>query len=74
MSEIRSQRWVSEQRSDKIGLTLAAVLRKGYWIKKEEAGTKREAMASWTMVGIRQREEEVIRSKIYVKDSGDQIC
>lgn len=65
---------MSEQRSDKIQLTLASALRTGYRDKREKAGTKRESMLSWTKVGMGRREEEVIGPKTYVKGSGNQIC
>lgn len=65
---------VSEQRSDMSWLALAAMLRIGSRDKREEAGTKKEMMVSWTPVGMGQREEGVVRFEIYVKGRGNQIC
>lgn len=54
---------VSEQRSGKIWLALAAVLRTGCRDKREEVATKKEMMVSRTRVGMGQREDGVVRSK-----------
>lgn len=65
---------MSEQRSGKICLAVAAVLRRGYRDKREEVGTKKEMMVSWTWVGMGQREERVVGFKIYIKGRSNQIC
>ena len=73
LSELRSQRRVSEQRSEKIWLPLATILRTGYRDKRAETETKKEMIVPWTRVGMGQREKEAVTSKTYVKGRGDQI-